>query len=1195
MRCGRSTGFVLRVPCCVAAGGRESSTCCQEIWCPSAANRPYMLGDTYDSRPLHPVNHQRQLRMTTATSRLPALCVLVALSTPGLEALAATPPPEVSLPLMKSPPQIDGEITAVEWACATKVLGFVGYRSGKVTPRDGRFWVGCDGKELFIAVQTEMPPDGKLLNRAVPDGDRDIIAAARDDCIELWIDPHKGQTTGDRRYFQIITNPRGTLFDRAYDLSNQANPVDVSWHVKWRYANKVIAGWWHVEIAIPLDAIGATQDLDHPWGMRVVRNWRRPGGQSHWASAHRAFNDVPSMPVVRWDANAPVTQMTSLHHEHQEPRIAVSVHNPGDRPIAAKVFLSNAWSMDPPREQERSLTVGPGQTESVELVGRDLGPEGDHHTIIRVSSPDGKRTFFFRDFRWNLHRPEVVWTIEKEQRQAVDLKFKHYPYHRKVKVTVDLSALAARDRVKSARVVVRRKGETAALADHLLALPKESAEDVFDVPELPDGEYEIAAFLQGGEGIPKEPVVREFERRHFEWEHNTLGLSNAVIPPFTPLKVSGHTLSCVLRDIQVSDIGLWSQVRSDGRDLLAGPMRWEVTAAGKPLNVRSRPLTVETAAVHRVTTTAAWKAGGLAAQVRCEYDYDGMMKATLSLEPGEQAIDRLSLVIPLRNQRVRYMHTCGDGLRHNYAGRMPAGDGIVWDSSKGNKLNIVGTFYPYIYLGGGARGICWFADTDRDWVLDDKSPTVEVARRGEVVELRVHFVTKPVVLERKHDIEFGLQATPVKPMPEHPKNWRKWRCNKKLPDCFAFTTLGSTFYWGGVTHDLYPRDCDLSIYDWIRDAREKGEADKEFVARWMEGYKPEAQPGTRLWKKYRAHIWYTARAAPGYLRSQGCAMIPYTNARGHGFQSKEWPTFQDEWINFAYYHRVRKGGVGYDITPTESFRDCAMHYYKKAMTCFDGVYWDNVYMAANYDTVAGGAWVDERGRIHPSMGLWNMRALIRRTAILYHEHGRRGVFIPHMTNTNIVPTLAFANVNLDWEWQYGECDFQDRFTPDLTVAQTIGRKTGNVPLILSGGLHNRKHPKYPWVMRTRLGVCLVHEIRMWDHGPPETVELLKKLHEFGYGEPDCRVFNYWDDGHPVKVTGIDAKTIAMSRGGKAIVIVTDYGEGGACTVTFNPDALGIAAPAKAVDFETGETVDGDAGRGFSFELKKHGFRALLLR
>ena len=1122
----------------------------------------------------------------------PTLCATVAAL--AFESFAATPPPRVALPLMKSPPKIDGQVHEPEWAGATRIIGFVAYRKGKVTARDGAFWVGCDGERLYIAVVTEAPPGDGLLTRAVPDGERDIHALVRDDTIELWVHPHLGKTAGDRRRFQIMVNARGTLYDRSYDDANRENPVDVTWRVKWQFASKVVDGSWHVEAAIPLACMGAAEDLGHPWGLRVVRNWQRPRGQSHWATSTGAFYHVSTMPVVEWAPDAPVAQMVSLHEGHKEPRVAVRIHNPGPQPIRAKVFLSDAWSMDPPRELEQAVALGPGQSQTVALAGRDAGPEGDHRTIIRVTSPDGARVFFFRDFQWNMHRPQAVWTVEKQQRQAVDLKFKHYPTYRKVKVKVDLSALETRDQVESARVAVRGKGQTAALAEHTLRFEDAAAESIFDVPELPDGEYEIAAYLQGGPGVPEKPVVAEFERRHFPWEGNKLGLSNAVIPPFEPLEVKAGSVRCVLREYRLNPAGLWDQITADGRPLLAGPMRWEIRSGGKALALRAAAPQVETALAHRVVTRSRWRAGGLAAEVRGEYDYDGMCKVWLSLAASAQTVDRVSLVAPLRNDMVRYMHACGDGLRHNFSGRAPAGEGRVWDSSKGNKVRIVGTFYPYIYLGHAARGLAWFADSDRDWVLDDHTPTVEVVRRGQVVELRVHLVTKPFRPTRPHRIEFGLQATPVKPMPQQPMGWRKWRCSKVLPGLRPFTIFGATLYWGCVGHDLYPRGGDLSIYEWIRDARKNGKADPAFIDPWMQGYAPYEELGSKRWKYLVAHIRNTARRAPMFPRSIGATMTPYTNARGVGFHMFEWPTFQDEWINFPYYNRAKKGGVGYDITPTKSYRDFAMYRYKQAMVCMDGVYWDNVYMSANYDTVACRAWVDEGGRIHPSMGLWDMRALIRRAAILYHEQGRPGVFIPHMTNTNIVPTLAFANCNLDWEWRYGQTDFQDRFSPDLTVAQTIGRKTGNVPLILSGGFRDRKHPKYPWVMRTRLGVTLVHEIRVWDYGPAQEMEFLKKLHAFGYGEADCAVFNYWDDGHPVRVAGIDARTIAMARGGKALVIVTDYGDGGAATVKLDAKPLGIPAAAKAKDFETGEAIAGDASSGLRFQMKKHDFKAMVV-
>ncbi|MDP6503751.1 MAG: hypothetical protein QF886_09055, partial [Planctomycetota bacterium] len=204
--------------------------------------------------------------------------------------------------------------------------------------------------------------------------------------------------------------------------------------------------------------------------------------------------------------------------------------------------------------------------------------------------------------------------------------------------------------------------------------------------------------------------------------------------------------------------------------------------------------------------------------------------------------------------------------------------------------------------------------------------------------------------------------------------------------------------------------------------------------------------------------------------------------------------------------------------------------------------------------------------------------------------------LSHMTNTMIVPVLSFGNCNMDWEWKYGYEDFQDRFSPDLTVAETIGRQVGAWPTILAGGHPDPKDQRCPHLWRTRLGVCLVHEIQAFNWRPPSDSKLYERLFEFGYGQDGCRVFNYWQAGHPVTVNSetVDARTIVIAHKGKALVVVTDYGEGGECFVKVQTDKLGISKDANSKDFETGEVVEGSAASSFKFVLKKHDYRILVI-
>ncbi len=460
-----------------------------------------------------------------------------------LSAQAGPARPEVMLPLLAKPPVIDGVIDETEWAGAVRSIGLVGHGTGLLDPRDAVFWVGADSGQLYLALRTLAPSDGKLLTRAVPDGDRDVVAALRDDSVECVIHPHLGATAGDRRYFHFIVNERGAMFDRSFDEGNPDNPMSLPWRLKgWTFKNSLRDGWWEVEMAIPLTSLGATEaDLTHPWGVRVGRNFQRAGAQVHWESARAAYEDIPTMPRVSFAADAPVVQVLSLRGE-SAPRHELAVANPGTKPVPVKVLIADTWFRNPPKELEESFTLAPGERKSVVFEPPHGGKEGPHLTVLKVTSPDGQRVYYQREFTWQFERDQPLWSIGAEERQAVGLQYAVYPYHRRLKVRVDVQSLAGREQVTGATVTFGREGAAQA-ASGALSFRDHIAEAVFETGELTAGGYRLAVTLQGGEQVPKEPVTRTWERTVFPWEHNTLGKSDRVIPPFEPITVKGRHLT----------------------------------------------------------------------------------------------------------------------------------------------------------------------------------------------------------------------------------------------------------------------------------------------------------------------------------------------------------------------------------------------------------------------------------------------------------------------------------------------------------------------------------------------------------------------------------------------------------------------------------------------------------------------------
>jgi hypothetical protein len=275
-------------------------------------------------------------------------------------------------------------------------------------------------------------------------------------------------------------------------------------------------------------------------------------------------------------------------------------------------------------------------------------------------------------------------------------------------------------------------GETKKVLDDTLTWEQPPGTKEFPVGDLADGRYTLAVTPAGW----REPLTGTFERVRFPFEGNTLGITNAVLPPFTPMAVKDSTVSVVLRDYAVDGLGLWRSVKAAGNvsaggpeELLAAPMA--LVADGKPLS--GAGAFTKTAA-HEVVYEGKAEHVAVAVATKCTTEYDGCMKVELTLSPGGQksevggektdprtltpgTLTSLWLDIPLKDALMPLWHVSTTGLRINPAGATPQGEGAVWDSTKFPDGNWFGSFKCYLWLGAEERGLCWFADNDAGWVL----------------------------------------------------------------------------------------------------------------------------------------------------------------------------------------------------------------------------------------------------------------------------------------------------------------------------------------------------------------------------------------------------------------------------------------------------------------------------------------------
>jgi hypothetical protein len=1110
---------------------------------------------------------------------------------------AGESPHTATVSRFENPPTIDGVITKGEWKGATQTQGFLtiagiaGDRDARLHPRLGETLVGFSAERLYIAVISELPPDGRP-----PAGktyrDSELIW---DDGIEIWIDPardYRGSGEGDLGYFQFLGNAIGTIKDVRFDPSGSP---DVGWNADWNFKNRIDTenNVWIAELSVPFKDLGwEDSPTGRSIGLLIARNFKRPWKQVTWMPHERAFVNFFNYPRVRLSANRPSVRITDLGEEVFKGRIHLrgQVYNPGPEAINAEIQLNIDSSDMPSLKDDKVVDVPAGGTApyAFHVRGERLHENATHTLDLRVAEAgaDDKPAIFDYKMIWTA-APEKRWAVRTGPNPEAAAKFAYYPSYDFVRVRLDPRELGKGfDETTSATVTITGPDGKEVVSRELDWETSPHTEQM-EIDELADGEYTIAFAIPGYEGT----LTRTFKHKSFAWQGNRLGITDKVHAPFTPIEVRGDTLSVVLRDYKIDGLGFWQSVQAVEEDILAGPMALK-TADGQIVKGKGKFTTVSSAG-HMAVYEGAAIASGARIATRNTTDYDGTMKVELTLAPNQagEALDKLWVEIPIRDSIAPLYHVSTTALRTNPAGYTPKGEGVVWTSKDYPDGEWYGNFLPYVWVGGEEKGLCWFADNDRNWVLDgdpakgDFAPSIELIRdrAADTLTMRINLVQKAVELTEPRTIVFGVLATPAKPMPE---NWRRIGIN----DPFHFTMN----YMSDATFSAKaPRGEDFRIVDAMEQARRTGSIPQDLVNAWRKDHVvPLPEKAQAAYGAVQASRNVSRSARPGHWMSLYFDEFHATSA-----SHPESKVFQSEWSgewhrNLSWpMHRSNYTGVSVRGI-VDSHVDFAVWYAAQYIKRGIGIYFDNSFPKRAYDLVTTEAYRLPNGSVQPSAGMWHHREYLKRIWVLHQELGPEDIkplMMIHMTNTHIVPYMVFNEANLDLEWLYVPKPAQAKFSLDLLRAQSIGRQSGNVPFALArtdGAGRTHQH------LRQRFGGLMVHDIRAFTQKYPRALTDL--LIDLGYGKDGTTYWNYWQDEYPLQASDDRAKALVMKHGDAVgILIATWNGKSSKVTFTIDSEALGLQ-PTSAVDPESGDALPLN-GQAFEIDLKPLGVRLVKLQ
>ncbi len=801
------------------------------------------------------------------------------------------------------------------------------------------------------------------------------------------------------------------------------------------------------------------------------------------------------------------------------------------------------------------------------------------HRTLTCRIDAGDKTLLKQEYSWNPEKG-LDW---KKQIPDTGFSFGIYPSTNRAKARIyceDMTKIADFDVVE----YIIRDSQGTELQRVPGTLGEFANEAKWSLPQLAEGTYTLSVEAKKDGKIAWQHT-HHFDYKHFIWENNHIGDDRIILPPFRPLQThqKENRVDALLTGYVFGETGRVSSVFAEGEDILAKPMNFFLD--GEPLPPGK--ITYDEVSEDRVRLTDEVDFSQVNFQFHHEMDYDGFVWTTIEITPSvPRQVQNFYLDMPLRKDVARLFHS-SHWIRRNPSDFIPEGDGVVWRSLAAPHIGIPGNFRSYTWIGGIKKGLCWCGESDANYSLALDSSHTEIIREGDQVILRINVVTEPCTWDQPFKITMGFQASPVKPqLPNYRRYSSVTEAGYVAANSIPIASVNEVTMWSAFDW-LRPPDGDYSHVQFLKNCY--GATDEEIqshVDAFMAKHADVIGKDTRRWDSHLGHAARNRARHSHYI-------ITYINPRQYDTRWPELTTYADEWDMAAFRN------IHYDMyagIPQHSYQDFYLYYLRELVRQggIDGIYFDNTNETQNYDDMMGPVRELSQGRFSPQYSFLGMRQMIKRAAVMLFQEGKTVDGFPwivlHETNCHILPVMSFGTFGLNWELNYGDKDYQERFSPGYILTETIGTQAGLAPQVLLQAGGEGKHRDH----QVRSAIALMFAFDIVDnytgYGLPAFETLAPTLdivRNFGYGWPECQVSPSYENNQPISIEPDTVKCTVLKKSHEAMIMVGALGD----DTQFSLDLtkLGFSAPV-IYDAVTNERLTQD--QQATLPIPWHEFRLL---
>jgi hypothetical protein len=316
--------------------------------------------------------------------------------------------PQLQIPLIKTPPVIDGKLNDVAWQRSTELSEFVNWSLDSYIKDPVTVFLCYDQKNIYIAFRNSDPEAEKLNKSVNPKGPRDTF---------LWGRNHVKVVIGNKDItLQFMADPKETMTDWKNN--------DIKWNGNWVYGASINQADWTAEFSIPLVEFGLNHiPSNDELSISLSRSYPL-GESSDWSGKCLLSSEAAiSCRYGRWPDPVPGKNLMTFNAQNFGKESLNLICELELIPLRDKPEFINQTGQGPSSDLQiktvteplvyKTIYTIPAGSTLKKQISFDLPKEGSYYASATVKSKDGVL----------IHRSVDYWfTIEANRKKLQILK-----------------------------------------------------------------------------------------------------------------------------------------------------------------------------------------------------------------------------------------------------------------------------------------------------------------------------------------------------------------------------------------------------------------------------------------------------------------------------------------------------------------------------------------------------------------------------------------------------------------------------------------------------------------------------------------------------------------------------------------------------------------------------------------------------